>query len=430
MLAFPRFICVGNLIFVIGKEDSMRRYLLFFSLLLFIACPPGFSQVTAIKAGRVVDVERGTVTANQIILVQNDKIKSIGPNLSIPKDATVIDLSRSTALPGLFDMHTHLCMDVQAVRDAGRYFYTTLNDPDSFRAIQGVVNARTMLESGFTSARDVGNEGNYACVSVRRSIQRGMIPGPTFYTAGRIIAPYGGQFHLQQDKQNLAEPEYFFADTRDEMVKAIRENIHYGALVIKIVVDDQLYIYSADDIKFMVDEADRAGLKLAAHCWTRAGAHNAALAGVASIEHGFDMTDEDLALAKKNSVVLVGTDYIALDDARENRSQWIDRLKRAYKIGVTMAYGTDATDEKKGNTRGMEAMRGIDPWVEAGIPPKSILQAMTINAARLLGVEKSRGLLREGLAADIIAVPENPLENINTLKNVSFVMKNGVVIKQ
>ena len=97
----------------------------------------------------------------------------------------------------------------------------------------------TMLETGFTSARDVGNEGNYACVSVRRAIQRGMIPGPTFFTAGRIIAPYGGQFHLQPDKQKLAEPEYFFADTRDEMVKAIRENIHYGALVIKIVVDDQ-----------------------------------------------------------------------------------------------------------------------------------------------------------------------------------------------
>jgi imidazolonepropionase-like amidohydrolase len=100
-------------------------------------------------------------------------------------------------------------MDVQAVRDAGNYYFTSLLDPDSYRSIQGVVNARTMLEAGFTSARDVGNEGNYACVSVRRAISRGMIPGPTFYTAGRIIAPYGGQFHLQPDKQNLAEPEYF-----------------------------------------------------------------------------------------------------------------------------------------------------------------------------------------------------------------------------
>jgi len=408
----------------------MRRRSAITLLFVFVFCFVARGQITAIKAGKIVDPESGTVVSNQTIIVENGKITSMGADAVVPVDATIIDLSNSVVLPGLFDMHAHLCLDVQAVRDAGRYYYTTLNDPDAFRAIQGVVNARTMLESGFTSVRDVGNEGNYACVSVRRSIQRGMIPGPTFYTAGRIIAPYGGQFHLQPDKQNLAEPEYLFADTRDEMVKAIRLNIHYGALVIKIVVDDQRYIYSADDIKFMIDEAARSGLKLAAHCWTRAGAHNAALAGVASIEHGFDMTDEDLTIAKKNGVVLVGTDYIALDDSPKNRLQWVDRLKRANKIGVTMAYGTDATDEKPGQTRGTEAMRGIDPWVEAGVAPKDILRAMTINAAKLMGVEKDRGELRVGMADDIIAVPENPLENINTLKKVSFVMKNGAVIKK
>lgn len=399
-------------------------------LLMLVFCSAAFGQVTAIKAGRLVDTESGTVKTNQVLLVENGKIKSIGGNITIPAGATVIDLSRSTVLPGLFDMHTHLCMDVIEARDHGNYYVTTLLDPDSYRSIEGVVNARTMLEAGFTTARDVGNEGNYACVSVRRAIQRGVVPGPTFYTAGRIIAPYGGQFHLQPDKQALAEPEYFFADTRDEMVKAIRENIHYGAMVIKIVVDDQRYIYSAEDIKFMVDEAARHGFKVAAHCWTREGAHNAALAGVASIEHGFDMTDEDLAIAKKNGVVLVGTDYIAIGASPKNHAQWIDRLKRAYKIGVTMAYGTDATEEHPGQTRGSEAMTGIDPWAEAGIPTKTLLQAMTINAARLLGVEKERGLLREGLAADIIAVPDNPLDNINTLKKVSFVMKNGNVIKR
>lgn len=407
----------------------MRVYFLGFALVLLSSITV-CSQITVIKAGKVVDPGSGLVAANQTIVVENGKITSIGSATPVPANATVIDLSNSVVLPGLFDMHTHLCMDVQADRDAGRYYYTTLNDPDSFRSIQGVVNARTMLESGFTSARDVGNEGNYACVSVRRSIQRGMVPGPTFYTAGRIIAPYGGQFHLQQDKQNLAEPEYFFADTRDEMVKAIRQNAHYGATVIKIVVDDQRYIYSAEDIKFMVDEAARSGLKLAAHCWTRAGAHNAALAGVASIEHGFDFTDEDLAIAKKNGVVLVGTDYLALDDSPKNHQQWVDRLKRAQKIGVMMAYGTDVTSQSSGHTRGSESMRGIDPWVEAGIAPKDILQAMTINAARLMGVDKERGELRTGMAADIIAVPENPLENISTLKKVSFVMKNGAVIKQ
>ena len=408
----------------------MRRS--FYAALLFfvlsLSSPHAHGQVTAIKAGRLVDPESGTTTLNQIILVEKGMITSVGGNIAIPPGAKVIDLSRSAVLPGLFDMHTHLCMSVRADRDGGSYYYTTLNDPNSFRAIQGVVNARAMLDSGFTSVRDVGNEGNYACTSVRRAIARGMIPGPTLFNAGRIIAPYGGQFFLQPDKQNLAEPEYFFADTRDELLKAIRQNIHYGATLIKIVVDDQRYIYSPDDIKFVIQEAGKAGLKVAAHAWTHAGAHNAAEAGVASIEHGFDMTDEDLELAKRNKVVLVGTDYLALRD-RNNHAKWIDRLRRAYKVGVTMAYGTDVIDEVAGQTRGTEAMSGIDPWVEAGVPPKVILQAMTINAARLLGVDKERGALRQGLAADIIATPENPLENINTLKQVSFVMKNGVTIK-
>ncbi len=204
------------------------------------------------------------------------------------------------------------------------------------------------------------------------------------------------------------------------MVKAIRENIHYGATVIKIVVDDQRYIYSVDDIKFMIDEAARSGLKLAAHCWTHPGAANAAAAGVASIEHGFDMTDADLELAKKNGVVLVGTDYLAIGSSPKSHEQWIDRLRRAYRIGVTMAYGTDATDEHPGQTRGTEAISGIDPWKEAGVPPKAILQAMTINAAKLLGVENVRGNLRAGLAADIIAVPEDPLVKYRYVKNRDF----------
>ena len=399
------------------------------SAIVLIASIFTTAQVTAIRAGRLVDPETGEVKTNQTIIVESGKIRSIGPNAAVPAGATLIDLSKSVVLPGLFDMHTHLCMDVMPGRDNDSYYYTTLNDPDSFRAIEGVVNAKTMLESGFTSVRDVGNEGNYACSSLRWAVQMGKVPGPTIVNAGRIIAPYGGQFHLQPDKRNLAEPEYFFADTRDEMVKGIRENIHYGARVIKIVVDDQRYIYSVEDIKFMIDEAARAGMKLAAHCWTHAGAHNAAAAGVASIEHGFDMTDDDLELAKRNNVVLVGTEYLGTRDAG-SRAKWVDRLKRAYRIGVQLAYGTDAIDQRPGQTRGTEAISGIDPWVEAGLPSKAILQAMTINAARLMAVDKERGALREGLAADIIAVPENPLENINTLKNVSFVMKNGAVIKR
>jgi imidazolonepropionase-like amidohydrolase len=393
----------------------------------------GPPQVIAIKAGKLVDPEKGTTSANQIILVRGKKIEAVGANVQIPADAQVIDLSKSTVLPGLFDAHTHLCMTIKKDRDAGSYYITTLLDPTPYRAIEGVANARDMLAAGFTTIRDVGNAGNYADTALREAIERGLVPGPTMVNAGRIIGPYGGQFHLQPEKRDLATPEYAFADTHDEMVKAIRENIHYGATVIKIVVDDQKYIDSVDDIRFMVAEVHRSGLKLAAHCWTQAGAHNAAEAGVDSIEHGQMMTNDDLQLAKKNHVVLVGTDFTEIaaraSGFPELHAVFVDRLKRAYQIGVTMAFGTDVIVTLPGETRGTLAAEYVNSWVEAGAPPKDTLQAMTINAARLLGVDAERGAIRPGLAADIIAMPENPLDNIQAVRKVSFVMKDGKVFK-
>jgi imidazolonepropionase-like amidohydrolase len=394
---------------------------------------PGPERVYAIKAGKLVDPDKGTTETGQIILVRGKKIEAVGPNLTIPADAKVIDLSNSTVLPGLFDAHTHLCMTVKKERDGNSYFLTTLYDPTPYRAIEGVANARDMLAAGFTTVRDVGNAGNYADTALREAIERGLVPGPTIINAGRIIAPYGGQFHLQPERPELASPEYAIADTRDEMLKAIRENIQFGAKVIKIVVDDQKYIYSADDIRFMVEEAHRDGLKLAAHCWTEAGAHNAAEAGVDSIEHGEMMTNEDLQLAKKNHVVLVGTDFTeraALENGFPDLHRvFVDRLKRAYQIGVTMAFGTDVFVYVPGETRGTQAAEYVDSWVEAGIPAKDTLRAMTINAARLLGVDGERGAIQPGLAADIIATPENPLDNIQVVRKVTFVMKDGSVFK-
>jgi imidazolonepropionase-like amidohydrolase len=416
----------------------MKKKLLLLALLLpILVCVHAEAQVTAIKAGKLIDPETGTTALNQVIIVEGKKIRAVGAGLQIPAGANVVDLSNATLLPGLFDAHTHLCMTTRKERDSGNYYFTTLLDPTGYRAIQGVANARAMLESGFTTVRDIGNAGNYADTDLRRAIEEGLVPGPTIVNAGRIIAPYGGQFYLQPEKRDLANPEYFFADTRDEIKKGIRENIHYGATVIKLVVDDQRYIYSVDDIKFAIEEAGRAGLKVAAHCWTEQGARNAATAGVASIEHGFRMSDEALAIAKKNNVVLVGTDCteqaaidMGIPDAKGYHLVWIDRLRRAYKIGVTMAYGTDVIYAKAGETRGTLSVSFIDSFVEAGIPAKDIVKMMTTNAARLLGVEKQRGAIRPGQAADIIATPENPFDNIQTLKRVSFVMKDGAIFKQ
>src|ERR1700674_3311022 len=371
---------------------------------------PGPPRVIAIKAGKRIDPEKGTTETTQIILVRGKKIEVVGPNVKIPADAKIIDLSKSTVLPGLFDAHTHLCMTLKKDRDGGNYYVTTLLDPTPYRAIEGVANARDMLAAGFTTVRDVGNAGNYADTALREAIERGLVPGPTMINAGRIIAPYGGQFHLQPEKRDLATPEYAFADTHDEMLKAIRENIHYGATLIKIVVDDQKYIYSVDDIRFMVEETHRAGLKLAAHCWTHAGAHNAAEAGVDSIEHGEMMTNDDLQLAKKNHVVLVGTDFTESAAQQEGlvgmHPVFVDRLKRAYQIGVTMAFGTDVIWTVPGENRGTLAAEYVDSWAEARVPAKDTLRAMTINAARLLGVDGDRGTTKPDLAADIIATPE------------------------
>jgi imidazolonepropionase-like amidohydrolase len=403
-------------------------------VLLFLLAATGHAEVIAIKAGKLVDPETGTTAVNQIILVEDRAIKAIGSNISIPARATVIDLSKYTVLPGLFDAHSHLCFNVRAGQDQ---LANTISNPTAYRAIQGVANARTMLNAGFTTVRDVGNNGNYCDTSLRVAIDRDIVPGPTMINSGRIIAPFGGQFQIQPERRGLSEPEYFFADTKDELKKAVRENIHYGARVIKIVVDDQPYIYSVDDIKVVVEEARNAGLKVAAHCATERGARNAAEAGVASIEHGLQMSDETLQLAKRNNVVLVGTEftvklaeYLGLPpaQAKEFHANYVDRLKRAYKIGVPMVYGSDAFFDVEEN-RGEQALEILDSFVEAAVANKDVLRYMTTDAARLLGVESRRGAIKVGLRADIIATRENPLDNILTLKKVSFVMKNGKVFK-
>lgn len=214
---------------------------------------------------------------------------------------------------------------------------------------------------------------------------------------------------------------------------------HWGAQVIKIVVDGQRYQYTAEDIRFIVEEAGRAGLKVAAHVQTARGAHAAIEAKVASIEHAWNISDADLALAKQNGVSLVSTDFTVFQlmangfersEAERIHAQRIARLRRAYRSGVTLVFGTDIMNGLGQPTRGAQALEYIDSFVEAEVPPPAVLRAMTSNAGTLLGIDSVRGALRVGMAADLIAVPENPLENIKALKAVEFVMRNGVVYRQ
>ena len=415
----------------------MKKKLFLVSTLLSLIINFAFSQITAIKAGKLIDTEAGTVLNLQTILIEGKTIVEIGSDLKIPDNAKVIDLSNYTVLSGLIDAHTHLCTDV-SLDSAWRGHVTerftsyTLQTSTAYRAITGVQKARSMLLSGFTTVRDMGNAGNYADTDLRKAIENGLIPGPTIINSGRIISPFGGQFHLIAERPEQGIPEYIHADTRDELLKAIRENVHYGAKVIKLVVDAQPYIYSVEDLKYIVKEAKKAGVKVAAHSTTLQSSINCAIAGVASIEHGTHMTDEVLQLAKDNGVTLVGTEMpiwvLEQFGSEKHYPVVIDRLRRAYKIGITLVYGSDALYEIGNRTRGEMALGTLECWTDAGIPNDETLRAMTINAAKLLGIEKERGAIKSGLAADIIAVRGNPLTNTQSLHNVVFVMKNGKII--
>lgn len=404
-------------------------------LLLVLLIPAVSSaQMTAIKAGRLVDPKEATVQANVFILIEENRIREVGPEIAIPEDTQIIDLSSYTVLPGLFDCHTHLCLMMKAEGTLGLAFladyllYTTAD-----KALQGVENARTYLESGFTTIRDVGNAGHFADIALKRAINAGKFPGPNTLVTGKIIAPLGGQHFVNFEHLDYPKIEYIEADTRDEMRKGIRLNLHLGADWIKIVIDDQRYIYSPEDIRFIVEEAARAGVKVAAHCATDRGARNAIEGGLASIEHGFFMSDETLQLAKDKGIWLCGTDFSRevwdVYGSPQTYPKIVDRLKRAHRIGIKMAFGSDIVVEIPGHTRGSAALTLLDTWLDAEVPARDILQALTTNAAEMLDMEKIRGRIKPQMRADIIAVPENPLENILTLREVKFVMKDGKIYK-
>jgi imidazolonepropionase-like amidohydrolase len=220
-----------------------------------------YADVTAIRAGAVVDPETASTKANQTILVENGTIKAIGSDLAVPSDARIVDLSGQTVLPGLIDAHTQLLAAIDPKWDLGDTWIMTQQRREGYRAILGARHAKAVLEAGFTTVRDVGNSGEYLDMDLEKAIRFGIVPGPTIIAAGRIIAPFGGQFwDTPADPKLLNSPEYYFADSQDEMRKAVRENIYWGAKVIKIVVDGQRYQYSVDDVRFIVREAARAGV--------------------------------------------------------------------------------------------------------------------------------------------------------------------------
>ena len=403
-------------------------------LFTFLACfliGPASAQTVVIRAGHVVDVASGTVIDNQSILIEDGKITSIGSRVVAPDGTPVIDLSDQYVMPGLIDSHTHLAlmeMDGSDINDFGSYYYASLIEDTSMRVAQGTQMARSMLEAGFVWVRDTGNNGLYGDVTLRRAIEGGWIPGPNMVTAGRMIAPFGGQFQMQPEKPGLGNPEYLYADSHEELVRAVRENVHYGATFLKLIIDNQPYIYSEEDVRVAVDEAHDMGVKVMSHATSDEGIRNAVLGGVDSIEHGFGATDATLMLMKEHGTYLVGTDFPAARLGEERYQANVDRNKRAKKIGVKLAFGSDAVYYEEGRTRGEQTLDFLDSYVDAGFSNAFILQMATMNGADLLGANS--GEIKLGKNADIISMYHNPLDDIHALRGVQFVMKDGKTYKE
>jgi imidazolonepropionase-like amidohydrolase len=394
-------------------------------------------QVTAIRAGRLLDPEAGRILANQIIVVEGTRIRDVGPNIAIPAGAQVIDLSQMTVLPGFVEAHNHLALTYKPEPENNIYYYTYVQESTALRAIQAASNGIQMLASGFTIVRDMGNNALYADTALRQAIEQGWIPGPTIINSGIIIGGMGGQFFPTPEmakQHNIVYPEYLDADTNDEIIKAVRQNVLFGAKVIKICVDCKPYGYTADEIRLFIREAAKVGMKVEGHVQTLNGAKNAIEAGIWSIAHSTGLNDEMHKLMAQKGIWRAGTDtpdtLAGHPVSPQAYQRTVASLKNAYDNKTPLTFSTDADYYVAGKTRGEVCMEFLKTWKDAGIPNADILRAMTINGYKVSETDKTRGPIKAGFIADLIAVPGNPLDDIDTLKNVQFVMKDGTVFKK
>ena len=403
--------------------------------------------LTVIRAGRLFDSEQGVFLPARDIVVKGNLIEDVGENLPVPKDARVIDLRAYTVLPGLIDAHTHLLYLEDPRNGLSMEGIKSLTmEGTTLRALHGAGRARTFLAAGITTVRDLGNSGRFGDVALRTAINDGSVDGPRMYVSGPGLSPEGGQFPgLQFDYRRIAEEEYRVVRGPQDAAIAVRENVTYGANVIKIYSNNtpNRTLLSLEEMRAIVAEAHLLNVKVAAHATSDQAVRRAVDAGVDSIEHGYELKDETIKLMKQGVVALVPTDGDTVTmkmyferAARVNTpptqaliQQMLgvahNRIQRAVAAGVTIVSGSDMYIDL-GIPQGEAARRVLFAYREAGMEPAQILQSATINAARLIG-EKRIGVIKKAAFADLVAVDGDPVKDFNCLEKVKFVMKNGTI---
>lgn len=434
-------------------KNSVVRTLAFVSLATLPIAGASEAQTspdtgtTVIHAGRMFDSERGVFLTSHDIIIKNKRVESVGEDLPIPPGAREIDLRACTVLPGLIDSHTHLLYLEDIVKGSfSEGTKAVINEGTPLRALHGAARARTFLSAGITTVRDLGNAGRFGDIALRNAINDGSVDGPRMFVSGPGLSPEGGQFPgLQERYKAIAEEEYRVVRGPEDAALAVRENVTYGANLIKIYSNNtpnRGYL-SLSEMRAILEEANMYGMRVAAHATNNAAVWRAVQAGVSSIEHCYQVDDTTLALMRERGVALVPTDVDSITvvrllkrDPSEKKptSEQIplilrgnrDRLMRAVKAGVTIVAGSDNYIQT-GVPQGEGAKHNLFAYAEAGMEPLQILRAATWNGAELLGMKNRLGVIKAGAYADIIAVEGNPDSDIHALENVRFVMKDGTV---
>ncbi len=419
---------------------------------LMAACLPAAVQAQGgsptptvlVRAGNLFDSEAGRMVGPRDILIRGQRVVEVGQGLTVPDGATVVDLGRCAVIPGLIDAHTHLMLEQGqgeglsevAARDRGV-------DGDVYRTLVGAQRARQYLEAGFTAVRDLGNSGRFLDLMLERAVNEGRVSGPRIYGSGPGLAPEGGQLEpLTNDPHQLVAGEYRIVNGVDDARAAVREAVARGADVIKVYPEatPQRTRLSVAELEAIVSEARRHGVPVAAHATSDAAIREAVEVGVASIEHGYEISDETLRLMAAKGVWLTPTDP-SLEMALEFTASWPqqppreeidrhlqagrDRLMRAHRLGVRIALGSDLYFPYAAG-RGAGSRATLDGYVEAGLTPTQALQAATWEAGRLLG-DDALGVLRARSWADLVAVEGDPTQGLAPLRSPRLVMKGGQI---